>query len=100
MATAAEVMETPLEVWAQYENDEIEPPLIKVREFVHRFSVTLDYLYTGSMKGIPRIVKRALLRRHPELGRVAGNGTQVDFGKTLQLKELPPQSKIHAKKAH
>jgi transcriptional regulator with XRE-family HTH domain len=65
----AEVMRTPLATWLQYERDQLALPLEVAREFAHRFSVSLDYLYEGRLSGVAPAVEAALVEQHPFLLR-------------------------------
>lgn len=67
MEACADVMRVPPEQWQRYESG-LEPlPLEVAKEFSHRFSVSLDYLYLGSLPGIAPVVRRKLVADHPEL---------------------------------
>lgn len=63
----AEVMRLPLVTWLRYERDEVLLPLEVAREFAHRFSVSLDYLYEGRLVGVAPAVEAALVELYPPL---------------------------------
>lgn len=63
----AEVMRIPLAIWIRYERDEVALPLEVAREFAHRFSVSLDYLYEGRLTGVAPAVEEALVALYPPL---------------------------------
>lgn len=63
----AEVMRLPLVTWLRYERDELSLPLEVAREFAHRFSVSLDYLYEGRLVGVAPAVEAALVELYPPL---------------------------------
>jgi transcriptional regulator with XRE-family HTH domain len=67
----AAVMGVNAPTWQSYEEDTVALPVDKAVEFAHRFSVTLDYLYRGSLDGVAEAVVEALLRAHPELAPAA-----------------------------
>lgn len=62
----AATMRVPLETWIAWENGLTRPPVEKMREFAHRFRVTLNFLYEGQINdpGIDPEVKAALVSRH------------------------------------
>ena len=74
---AAAVMGVPAQLWTKYEENQRKPPIEKMEEFAHRFSVSLDYLYRGQLVGIHEDVLSVLLKRHPEL---ATDSTGTDTG--------------------
>jgi transcriptional regulator with XRE-family HTH domain len=63
----AELMRVPLVTWLRYERDETVLPLEVAREFAHRFSVSLDYLYEGRLTGVAPAVEEALVALYPPL---------------------------------
>ena len=70
LETCAHVMGVPPVQWRRYEEDVDPLPLGKAQEFAHRFKVTLDFLYRGSLAGLRQLapaVLDELLRQHPEL---------------------------------
>lgn len=68
LEVAARTMGVSALQWQRWEENLDTLPVEKAKEFAHRFSVSLDYLYSGLLIGIPERVLRELLRAHPELG--------------------------------
>jgi transcriptional regulator with XRE-family HTH domain len=64
---AARVMSIPTDHWAAYESGRTPIPLSVAQEFCHRFSVSLDYLYSGRMEGVHSRIRDVLLERRPQL---------------------------------
>lgn len=69
LAETAELMGCTERTWTGYEYGYSNPPASKMLEFAHRFSVSMDFLYSGSLLGLPDDVRAELLRLHPELSR-------------------------------
>lgn len=65
--TCAAFMRIAAADWVRYERDDLSLPLEVAREFAHRFSVTLDYLYDGRLIGVAPVVEQALVDKHPQL---------------------------------
>jgi transcriptional regulator with XRE-family HTH domain len=56
--------------WAAWETGHEEPPVHRMREFAHRFFVTLDFVYSGDMSGINGELREDLLRLYPALAKM------------------------------
>lgn len=70
---AAEMMGVRLDVWTRWELGLERPPLLKLAEFAGRFSVSLDFLYSGRPVGVDRALLELLIEQHPELTRPRTN---------------------------
>ncbi len=80
---AASVMGVPVKQWVRWEQSLEDIPYGKLREFAHRFNVSVEYLLLGDARRLPRIVFRLLARRHPEFSPRHSNGTATDCDSTI-----------------
>jgi transcriptional regulator with XRE-family HTH domain len=67
VASAAQIMNVPLEDWKRWEAGATRPSLDKLVEFSIRFQVSLDFLLTGSLDSLRPYMRNLLLSKFPAL---------------------------------
>lgn len=97
--SVAAVMQVTAEQWRAYEENREPLPIETAIEFAHRFSVSLDFLLAGDLKGVAAPVLSALLQAHPEL---APNGPQRPAAQPAPepLAKPPPTPPAAAGRSH